>query len=227
MIISTSLGGLILKYLLSFILLTATIGTCIGQTYYTISVPYGWNVYGAGCNGIAATDSANPARGIIALNHIHTGFLMLPSNTNPETYVEYYLPQDFSRGNNQVMNMRILSYENDQSTANAYTSSGWPLTSAKSMRCSFEINGIPAEGSFLVGTREIYGQGTTVDLLFGIYAPQDQFETEAPMLLGAVNSIRLIREYFCLCYSCKGECDYRCTDGCCNHPCNEVTDRCS
>jgi len=40
----------------------------------SISVPDGWNVVGLGCCGIAASDSTNLARGIVALNHLHQGF---------------------------------------------------------------------------------------------------------------------------------------------------------
>jgi len=122
--------------------------------------------------------------------------------------------------------MTIIAYEDNQDIANAYVSWTGVLGSAKSMRCSFEVNGIPAEGSFTVATRELFGYGTTVDLLFGIFAPAGQFDMEAPMLLGAIDSIRLIRDYFCICFDCPAYgCDYHCTNGCCDHPCDEY-DRC-
>jgi hypothetical protein len=210
----------------------AILGMCIGQSesqvYYTITVPYGWNIAGIGCGGITASDSTNPSRGVIALNHLHQGFYMLPPYTSPETYVERYMPQDFSLGDNQVTDMRVVANEDNQDIANAYASWAGPLASAKSMRCSFAINGIPAEGSFTVATKELFGYGTTVDLLIGIFAPADQFDTDAPMLLDALNSIRLIREYFCICFPyCGGsECNYHCTNGCCDHACDE-NDRCN
>jgi hypothetical protein len=64
-----------MKYLLPLMLLISFGGSSIGDidcplgdVYYTISVPEDWNVVGMGCCGIAASDSANPARGIVALN---------------------------------------------------------------------------------------------------------------------------------------------------------------
>jgi len=223
-------GEKILRYLLSLAILIAAASMCIGQSesqvYFTISVPNSWDVTGVGCNGIAAVDSANPARGIIALNHLHQGFDILPSYTTPETYVERYMPQDFSLGGDQVTNMKIVAYEDNQDIANAYASWAGILGSAKSMRCSFEVNGIPAEGSFTVATRELFGYGTTIDLLFGVFAPAEEFDADVPMLLDAINSIRLIREYFCICFDCPPiGCDYHCTNGCCDHPCDE-DDRC-
>jgi hypothetical protein len=122
--------------------------------------------------------------------------------------------------------MKIIAYEDNQDIATAYASWAGPLSSAKSMRCSFAVNGIRAEGSFTVATKELFGYGTTVDLLFGIFAPADQFDTDAPMLIYMLNSLRLNREYFCICFDCRGECDYHCTDGCCNHACDE-NDRCT
>ena len=196
------------------------------QLYFTVSVPEGWDVTGLGCNGITAVDSSNPARGIIALNHLHQGFDILPAYTTPETYVEYYMPQDFSLGETRVSEMKIIGYEADQQLSNAYVSWAGPLSSAKSMRCSFQVNGIPAEGSFMVATRELFGYGTTIDLLYGIFAPAESFEEEAPMLLASVDSIRLIRDYFCVCFDCPAYgCDYQCSNGCCNKPCDE-NDRC-
>ena len=219
-----------MRCLLLCMIIVLTANICIGQPgnqiYFTISVPDSWEITGVGCNGITAVDSTNPARGIIALNHLHQGFDILPSYTTPETYVEYYMPQDFSIEGNHITNMTIIAYEDDQDIANAYVSWTGVLGSAKSMRCSFEVNGIPAEGSFTVATRELFGYGTTVDLLFGIFAPAGQFDMEAPMLLGAIDSIRLIRDYFCICFDCPAYgCDYHCTNGCCDHPCDEY-DRC-
>lgn len=219
-----------MRCLLLGMIIVLTANICIGQPgpqiYFTISVPDSWEITGVGCNGITAIDSMNPARGIIALNHLHQGFDILPSYTTPETYVEYHMPQDFSVGGDQITNMTIIAYEDNQDIANAYVSWTGVLGSAKSMRCSFEVNSIPAEGSFTVATRELFGYGTTVDLLFGIFAPAGQFDMEAPMLLGAIDSIRLIRDYFCICFDCPAYgCDYHCTNGCCDHPCDEY-DRC-
>ena len=201
---------------------------CIGQSesqvYFTISVPNGWDVTGVGCNGIAAVDSANPSRGIIALNHLHQGFDILPSYTTPETYVEQYMPHDFGQGGNQVTNMKIVAYEDNQDIANAYASWAGILGKAKSMRCSFEVNGIPAEGSFTVVTRELMGYGTTVDYLAGGYAPADQFEMDAPMLLDIWNSIQFNPSYRNVCIRAPPvECyegQYECNGVCCNWPCN-------
>jgi len=196
------------------------------QLYFTVSVPDGWDITGLGCHGITAVDSTNPARGILALNHLHQGFDILPSYTTPETYVEYYMPQDFSLGETRVSEMKIIKYEADQQLSNAYVSWAGPLSSAKSMRCSFLVNDIPAEGSFMVATRELFGYGTTIDLLYGIFAPAESFEKEASALLASVNSIRLIRDYFCVCFDCPAyDCEYQCSNGCCNEPCDE-NDRC-
>jgi hypothetical protein len=86
-----------MKYLLSLILLLTTAGTCIGdidcppgEVYYTNSAPEGWNVVGVGCCGIFASDSTNPARGIIALNRLHQGFNMLPA-------INYWKKTNFTR----------------------------------------------------------------------------------------------------------------------------------
>jgi len=118
-----------MKYLLSLMLLISFVGTCIGDidclpgdVYYTISVPEGWKVVGMGCCGIAASDSTNPARGIIALNHLHQGFNVLPAYITPETYLEHYMPQDFSLGDSIVTDMSFIDYEDNQDMANAFAS---------------------------------------------------------------------------------------------------------
>jgi hypothetical protein len=213
-------------WILLFVAATSCIGLASSQLYFTVSVPDGWDITGLGCNGITAVDSSNPARGIVALNHLHQGFDILPSYTSPETYLEYYMPQDFSLGETRVSEMKIIEYEADQQLSKAYVSWAGPLSSAKSMRCSFQVNGIPAEGSFMVATRELFGYGTTMDLLYGIFAPEEEFEKEAPMLLSSVDSIRLIKDYFCTCFDCPAyDCEYQCSNGCCNEPCDE-NDRC-
>jgi hypothetical protein len=170
-----------MKYLLSLMLLMATVGTCIGDmdcppgvVYYTISAPEDWSIVGMGCCGIAASDSTNPARGIIALNRLHQGFNMLPAYTTPETY------------------LRIIGYEDNQDLANAFASYTGFMASGKSMRGSFSVNGIPAKGSFSIVTNELMGYGTTVEFVAGIYAPADQFDMDAPMLLDVFKSIQLM-----------------------------------
>ena len=218
-----------MNYVFSCLILLATIGMCSGQDdcptgelYYTILAPEGWNIVGLGCCGIYASDSENPARGIVVLNHLHQGIYMLPPYTTPETYVESYMPQDFSLGSNQVTDMKFLFYEDDQDIANAFASySG--LSSGKSMRCSFAVNGIPAEGSFTAVTRELMGYGTTVDFLAGIYAPSDQFDMDVSNLIDVIKSIQLITYYRNVCLpspSCLSW-QYKCDDMCCNWPCNE------
>lgn len=219
-----------MKQLIICILLLVAASILIGQAssqlYFTVSVPEGWDITGVGCNGLTAADSANPARGIVALNHLHQGFDILPSYTTPESYVEYYMPQDFSLGETRVSEMKIIDYEAEEQLSNAYVSWAGPTSSAKSMRCSFLVNGIPAEGSIMVATRELFGYGTTIDLLYGIFAPAEEFQMEAPMLLESIDSIRLIRDYFCLCFDCPAyDCEYQCSNGCCNEPCDE-NDRC-
>ena len=183
-----------MKYLLSLMLLMATIDGSIGDiecplgsVYYTISVPEGWNIAGAGCCGITASDSTNPAIGIIALNHLHQGLDMLPAYTTPEIYLENYMPQDFSNGEKQVTDMKILRYEDNQDLANAFASYAGLLASGKSMRCSFAVNGIQAIGSFTIVTSELMGYGTTINFLGGVYAPADQFEIEASRLIIYLN----------------------------------------
>ena len=75
-------------WILLFAAAIFTIAPASSQLYFTVSLPDGWDITGLGCNGITAVDSANPARGIIALNHLHQGFDILPSYITPETYVE-------------------------------------------------------------------------------------------------------------------------------------------
>ena len=136
------------------------------------------------------------------------------------------MPQDFSLGGNLVSNMKVIEYETDQKLANAYVSWAGALSSAKSMRCSFQVNGIPAEGSFTVASRELFGYGTTIDLLYGVFAPPEEFDEEAPKLLDCIDSIRLMNDYFCMCFDCAAYgCDRQCRNGCCNEPCYEF-DRC-
>ena len=227
---STITEGEIMKYLLSLMFLIAAIGTCMGDidcspgsVYYTISVPEGWNIAGVGCCGITASDSTNPAMGIIALNHLHQGFNMLPAYTTPETYLENYMPQDFSLGDKQVTDMKFLGYEDNQDLANAFASYTGLLASGKSMRCSFAVNGIQAVGSFTIVTSELMGYGTTVNFLGGVYAPADQFEIDAPKLIDIFKSIQLIPNYRNICTPPEAclSWQYSCKDKCCSEPCNE------
>jgi hypothetical protein len=219
-----------LKYLLLLMLLMTVVSTCIGvmdcppgKVYYSISVPEGWTVVGMGCCGIAASDSTNPARGIITLNNLHQGIFMLPAHTTPETYLENYMPQDLSLGDSKVTDMRIIGYEDNQDLANALTSYAGSLASGKSMRCSFAVNGIPAEGSFTIVTTDLMGYSATVNFLGGVYAPVDQFDEEAPMLIDAFKSIQLIPSYRNICTPSETclSWQYSCEDKCCSEPCNE------
>jgi len=219
-----------LKCVLAWVLLMAAAGagqgqdTCPpGEIYYTISAPPGWDVGGLGCCGVAASDPANPAKGIVALNHLHQGFYMLPAHTSPEDYIEVYMPQDFSTLGKQITDMRIIGYEENQDLAEAYASYTGFLAKGKSIRCEFAVNGVPTVGSFTVVTNNLAGYGTTVDFLAGIFAPADQFDTEAPMLMDIIGSVQLIPSYRNLCIPsppCPSW-QYDCDDMCCNWPCNE------
>ena len=95
------------------------------------------------------------------------------------------------------------------------------LVFAKAMRCTFLVNDVPAAGSFLVVTRELYGIGTTVDYLLGFYAPADQFDEDAPALISAFNSVKLNPAYRNICIPpAGGEC-VECQDSdCCSHECD-------
>jgi hypothetical protein len=146
-------------------------------------VPDGWKVTVLpGCTGLYAEDTANPARGVIFLNFLHADLNTgLPPGVTPEEYLTEYLPQDFTT----VSAMKMLHYEDaDVSFLSAGASS-----EVKAMRASFNNQGVPAVGSFMIGTRQIGGYYTTVDYLWGIYAPADQFEVDAPILLEIANSI--------------------------------------
>lgn len=219
-----------MKYLILLAFLLLIVCTCIGQgqntclpgeIFYTYSMPDGWSVIGMGCCGLVASDSTTPARGIIALNHILHSTGDLPAYTTPEGYLENYMPQDFSQGSNKVTNMRVLFYEDDQDLARAYSSYVGFMSAGKSMRCSFEVNGIPAEGSFTVVTNELAGYGTTIPFLAGVYAPADQFDTEIPMLIDIIKSIQVMPQYINICTPPIGGC-YKCIDeDCCGHQCDE------
>jgi len=146
-------------------------------------VPDGWKVTVlAGCTGLIAEDTANPARGVLFLNFLHADLNTgLPPGVTPEKYLTDYLPQDFTT----VTAMKMLHYEDvDMSSLSAGVSS-----EVKAMRASFKNQGVPAMGSFTIGTRQIGGYYTTIDYLWGIYAPADQFEVDAPILLEIFNSI--------------------------------------
>ena len=142
--------------------------------YYTVSLPEGWKVDGFKCSGITAQDISNPARGLSYLSKLHEGFVVLPTGVTPESYLENYMPQDFSLGGNDVRDMRIIDYEEPSFYNNKDVLSllsGVSLTSiptsTKAMRCSFTVNGIPAEGSFVIRTKDLYGYGTQIDYLLG------------------------------------------------------------
>jgi hypothetical protein len=233
----------IVRSLFAFVTIAVFLNECTGQNlagdlnsysspdgYYTVSLPRNWNVDGFKCNGITAQDTSNPARGISYLSKLHEGVFMLPSGVTPESYLENYMAQDFSLGGNAVSDMRLISYEDPSFYNNQDVSallSGVSLTSmptiTKAMRCSFKVDGIPAEGSFVVRTKDLLGYGTEIDGLFGIYAPADQFNTEAPLLLEAFNSVQFNPQYRNICIPPIGgnECVV-CNDNvCCSHQCDE------
>jgi len=114
--------------------------------------------------------------------------------------------KDFSLGGNDVRDMRIVDYEEPSFYNNKDVLSllsGVSLTSiptsTKAMRCSFTVNGIPAEGSFVIRTKDKYGYGTQIDYLLGIYSLADQFDIDAPMLLEAFNSVKFNPAYRNIC----------------------------
>jgi len=146
---------------------------------------------------------------------------MLPAYTTPESYLENYMPQDFSKVN-QITNMRFLGYENNQNFASAYASYIGFLASGKSMHCSFEVNGIPAQGALTIVTNELAGYGTAVKFLGRIFAPADQFDAEAPMLVGIWNSIKVMPQYRDICTPpIGGSGCIVCNDNdCCQHQCD-------
>jgi len=196
--------------------------------YYFVSLPDGWKVDGFKCAGIFAQDLSNPARGMVYLCKLHEGIYMLPSGVIPESYLENYLAADFSLGANQVGDMRMEGYEvpgfyssPDVDALLQNQASLSSLVSAKAMRCTFLVNDVPAAGSFLVVTRELYGIGTTVDYLLGFYAPVDQFDEDAPALISAFNSVKLNPAYRNICIPpAGGEC-IECLDSdCCSHECD-------
>lgn len=197
------------------------------DNHYTISLPEGWTVSGHECNGITAQDISNPARGIVYLSRLHEGYFMLPSGTTPESYLENYMAQDFSLGESKVDGMEIIGYEdpsfynNQDITAllNGFAYSTTP-SSARSIRCSFFIDDIPSQGSFVIKTRDLYGYGTIVDYVLGIYAPPDQFDADSPLLLVAFNSVQLNPEYRNICIPPVGGCTKCLDNDCCNHDCD-------
>ena len=197
------------------------------DNYYTISLPEGWIVDGHECNGITARDTSNPARGIVYLSRLHEGYFMLPSGTTPESYLENYMAQDFSLGESKVGGMEIIGYEdsnfyNNQDIATLLSGFAYSTTPSlsKAIRCQFSINDIPSQGSFIIKTRDLYGYGTVVDYVLGIYVPPDQFDADSPLLLQAFNSVQLNPEYRNICIPPVGGCT-RCLDNdCCDHDCD-------
>jgi hypothetical protein len=197
--------------------------------YYTVSLPESWKVDGFKCSGITAQDISNSARGLSYLSKLHEGFVVLPAGVTPESYLENYMPQDFSLGGNDVHDMRIIDYEEPSFYNNKDVLSllsGASLTSiptsTKAMRCSFTVNGIPAEGSFVIRTKNLYGYGTKIDYLLGIYSPAHQFDIDTPMLLEAFNSVKFNPAYRNICMPVGGGDDcHICLDNqCCSHVCN-------
>ncbi|RPJ53316.1 MAG: hypothetical protein EHJ95_02470, partial [Methanobacteriota archaeon] len=142
-----------------------------------IRVPDTWNVQVfPGCAGLIATDTSNTARGVIFLNGLHADYQTgLPSGTTPDEYLTVYMARDFST----VSNVHILEYLNP----------AVPGEGVKTIRISFDNQGAPSVGVFTVGTRSIGGYYSTVDYLWGAYAPPDQADLDAPVLVEIFNSI--------------------------------------
>ena len=232
----------IVRGIFAFVIITVFLNECTGQNvngilssysspdgYYTVSLPQGWKVDGFKCDGITAQDTSNPARGISYLSRLHVGVFMLPSGVTPESYLENYMAQDFSLGGNKASDMRIISYEDasfynnqDISALLSEVSFTTMPTLTKAMRFSFTIDGIPAEGSFVIRTKDLMGYGTEIDGLFGFYAPTDQFNTDASLLLKAFNSVQFNPQYRNICIPPIGgnEC-FACNDNdCCPHQCD-------
>jgi hypothetical protein len=229
--------------LFAFVTIAVFLNECAGQNvagyltsysspdgYYTLSLPQGWKIDGFKCNGITAQDTSNPAKGISYLSKLHEGFFMLPTGITPESYIENYMAQDFSLGGNTVSDMRIISYEDPSFYNNQDLTSllgGVSFTSmptiTKAMRFSFTVNGIPAEGSFVIRTKDLLGYGTELDGLFGIYAPADEFNTDVPLLLEAFNSVKFNPQYRNICIPpIGGNGCFVCIDNdCCSHQCDE------
>jgi len=195
--------------------------------YYMVSLQENWKVEGFKCAGITAKDNSNPAMGIVYLSRLHEGFDILPSGVTPESYLEDYSAEDFSVGGSSVQDVQIKGYEDASFYQNqdiVYILSGLPLTSAptsaKALRCSFTIDGIPVEGSFIIKTRELFGYGTIIDYFLGIYAPADQFDQEAPSLLAYFNSVQLNPQYRNICIPRSGGCTKCLDNDCCSHECD-------
>jgi hypothetical protein len=153
---------------------------------------------------------------------------MLPSGITPESYLENYLAADFSLGINQVHDIKIEGYEDpgfynnrDLETLLRSQASLSSLVSAKAMRCSFLVNDVSVEGSFLIMTRDLYGYGTIIDYLLGFYAPADRFDDDASGLISAFNSVQLNPSFRNLCIPPVGDKCIECLDSdCCSHECN-------
>jgi hypothetical protein len=227
----------------AFVVIGFLISGCIGQNYagylssysspdgyYRVSLPVGWKVDGFKCDGITAQDTSNPAKGISYLSKLHEGVFTLPSGVTPESYLENYMVQDFGLGGNEVRDMRIINYEDPTFYNNQDITallSGVSLTSmptsTKAMRCSFTVNGIQTEGSFVIRTEDLLGYGTQVDNLLGIYAPADQFDTDASLLLESLNSVQFNSQYHNICIPPIGgnDCIVCKDNNCCSHQCDE------
>lgn len=147
-----------------------------------IRIPDGWNVQVfPGCAGLVASGPDN-TRGVVFLNGIHSDLQTgLPPGVTPEGYLTSYLPQDFTT----VSDIKFLQYEDIDVS---FLVTGDP-DAVKAMRFTFSNQGIPSMGSFTIGTRQIGGYYTTVDYLWGIYCPANEFDTDAPALVEIITSI--------------------------------------
>jgi len=148
----------------------------------SMKVPDGWNVQVMPyCAGLIAADPQN-TRGVVFLNGLHMEpGTTLPPGITPEEYLTGYLSRDFST----VSDVRILSHEETDLSALQGGS-----TTVRAMRIAFSNSGNPTTGLFVVGTSQAGGgYYTTVNYLWGVYAPATDWERDAPVLLESFLSI--------------------------------------
>jgi len=164
-----------MKCLLSLMLLISFVGACIGrhrlsprEVYILISVPEGWNVVGLGCCGIAASDSTNLGKRIIALNHLHQGFKHATGSYHSWDFTwRTTCRQDFSQGDSIVTDMSFIDYEDNQDLVKRFCFICRLVGFRKVDALFLRSYGIPAKGSFTVITTDLMGYGTTVNFLGG------------------------------------------------------------
>lgn len=151
------------------------------QGVVKMRLPDGWNVQVfPGCAGLIAQDKSNHARTVIFLNGLHQSVEPLSPGITPEDYVTDIMPNDFKT----ISNVKIIKYED----ADLSALTGGGKIAVKAMRISFTNEGIPATGSFTVGTYQT-GISTAVAYLWGISSPANEFNADAPVLLEMFYSI--------------------------------------